>query len=401
MPTHVLLCDGTDEGARLQYHLLREAPDLLVEVATDALAAVDAAARARPDAIVVDVDLAGVPAPELIRRFRAVSVASKILVRSRRAEGAQIADALAAGAGAYLLSSEPAPVMLGAIRSVLEGGVTLSPGAAGGLGEHLAATVVKARDLEDELERVRTDVASGTSAKGDFLANVSHELRTPVTIAKGIAYVLRNPNVPEAEREEFLDQLQSSLDKLMGLVDEVITLAELDRGTFTLDLAEVDLGPLIRNAVDEATRRYPAVSLEATIPDALIAMADGGRIAGVIGELLDNGCRYTRDGGVVEVSARVLDQGVVVAVTDQGEGLDRGTAARSFHQPFSTGEGTLRKEKAGVGVGLHLARQIVIQHGGVLWSDPLPGGGTRVSFCIPAHEGERLQAPPAGAAGAA
>ena len=56
---------------------------------------------------------------------------------------------------------------------------------------------------------------------------------------------------------------------------------------------------------------------------------------------------------------------------------------KAFEQPFSTGEATLRKEKAGVGVGLHLARQIVVEHGGMMWSDPLPGGGTRVSFCIP------------------
>ncbi|MEX0984319.1 MAG: ATP-binding protein [Actinomycetota bacterium] len=398
MPTNVLLCDGPDEVARLQYHLLREAPDLLVEVTTDALQAVDAAARSRPDVIVVDVDLAGVPAPELIRRFRAASPTSRVLVRSRRAEGPQVAEALAAGAGAYLLSFETSSAVLSAMRAVLDGGMALSPGAADGLGEHLAATVLRVRELEDDLERVRSEVAQGTSAKGDFLANVSHELRTPVTIAKGIAYVLRNPNVPDVEREEFLDQLQASLDKLMGLVDEVISLAELERGTFSLELSHVDLGPLIRNAVDEATRRYPSVPIAAAIPDALIAVADGGRIGGVVSELLDNACRYSPVGNTVVIAARSLDEGVVVTVTDHGEGLDRHVAAQSFRQPFSTGEGTLRKEKAGVGVGLHLSRQIVIQHGGVLWTDPLPGGGTRVSFCIPSREGERLQAPPAGAA---
>ena len=61
----------------------------------------------------------------------------------------------------------------------------------------------------------------------------------------------------------------------------------------------------------------------------------------------------------------------------------RTVARRSFDEPFSTGEGVLRKEKAGVGVGLHLARQLVVEHGGTLWTDPLPGGGTRASFCIP------------------
>jgi len=85
----------------------------------------------------------------------------------------------------------------------------------------------------------------------------------------------------------------------------------------------------------------------------------------------------------VHVSARSMSEGIVVSVTDRGEGLDRTVAKRSFDEPFSTGEGVLRKEKAGVGVGLHLARQLVVEHGGTLWTDPLPGGGTRASFCIP------------------
>lgn len=398
MTTNVLLCDGPDEVARLQYHLLREAPDLLVEVTTDAFQAVDAAARSRPDIVVAAVDLAGISVPELVRRFRAASPGTHVIVRSRRADGQHVAEALAAGAGAYLLSFEGSVSVLSAMRTVLSGGMALSPGAADGLSAELAAGVTRARELEEELHRVRTEVAQGTTAKGDFLANVSHELRTPVTIAKGIAYVLRNPSVPEVEREQFLDQLQASLDDLMSLVDEIIALAELERGTFTLDLTSVDLAPLVRHAVDEVARRYPSVPIAAEVPDGLVAVADAGRIGGIVTELLDNACRYSPLGRSVELSARVLDQGVVVAVIDRGEGLDRGLASRAFHQPFSTGEGTLRKEKAGVGVGLHLARQIVIGHGGILWSDPLPGGGTRVSFCIPSHAGDRLQMPPAGAA---
>ena len=70
---------------------------------------------------------------------------------------------------------------------------------------------------------------------------------------------------------------------------------------------------------------------------------------------------------------------------DRGEGLHRAVAAQSFEEPFSTGEATLRKEKAGVGAGLHLARQLILEHGGSLWTDPLPSGGTRISFCIPAQ----------------
>ena len=76
-------------------------------------------------------------------------------------------------------------------------------------------------------------------------------------MAKGIAYVLKNPAVPDEEKNEFLDQLTGSLDKLMGIVDELITLSELERGTFELSLVETDLAPLVRHALDEVRMRYP------------------------------------------------------------------------------------------------------------------------------------------------
>jgi signal transduction histidine kinase len=394
MTTTVLLCDAPDEVSRLQYHLLREAPDLLVEVTTDAVRAVDAVVRARPQIVVCEPELDGLPSGELIRRLRATSPATKVIARGAFADAGRVAAALGAGASAYLTKAEPLESVVSTIRSVDGGAVLLSPVAAMVLGDELGAMTGRIRELEGELSELKADVSAGSTAKADFLANISHELRTPVTVAKGIAYVLRNPTVPEVERGQFLDQLQGSLDKLMAIVDEVITMSELEKGTFSLELAPTDLAPLVRHAVDEISRQYPAQSIAAQVPDTLAAVADGAKIGGVVRELLDNACRYSPPERPVEVVARMLNEGVVVAVTDHGEGLDRNVATKAFEQPFSTGEGILRKEKAGVGVGLHLARQIVVEHGGIMWADPLPGGGTRVSFCLPAHAGERLSSPP-------
>jgi K+-sensing histidine kinase KdpD len=89
-----------------------------------------------------------------------------------------------------------------------------------------------------------------------------------------------------------------------------------------------------------------------------------------------------------------MSEGVVVSVTDHGTGIRRDVIAKAFSEPFTAGEDILRKERAGAGVGLHMARQIVLQHGGIMWADPLPAGGTRVSFVIPAHAGDTLTRPP-------
>ena len=89
-----------------------------------------------------------------------------------------------------------------------------------------------------------------------------------------------------------------------------------------------------------------------------------------------------------------MSEGVVVSVTDHGTGVQRDIVTKAFREPFSAGEDILRKERAGAGVGLHMARQLVLQHGGIIWADPLPAGGTRFSFVIPAKEGQTISNPP-------
>jgi signal transduction histidine kinase len=398
MMTNVLLCDTSEGVARLQYELLRSNDGLTVEVTTDAFRAVEAAARSRPDVIVAELTMEGLGGAELVKRLRASSPTSRVVAWTAAQDPRGIAEVLAAGAAGYLLKNDGTQEVLGAIRAAAHGDVTMSATVAGLVSHELAEALTRSDQLELELNQVRDRVEQGTSAKADFLANISHELRTPVTVAKGIAYVLKNPAVPESERDEFINQLQTSLDKLMGMVDEIITMSELERGTFELNMVETDLAPLVRHAVEEASRQYPNVVIDATIPDQLPLVADDSRIGNVIRELVDNACRYSPSNAPVEVTARQLDEGVVVQIVDRGEGLKRSVANQSFDQPFSTGEATLRKEKAGVGAGLHLARQLVVEHGGILWTDPVPSGGTRVSFCIPSHPGLRISAPPAGAA---
>jgi signal transduction histidine kinase len=89
-----------------------------------------------------------------------------------------------------------------------------------------------------------------------------------------------------------------------------------------------------------------------------------------------------------------VDEGVVLSVTDGGLGMARNVVAQAFNEAFTTGEDILRKERSGIGIGLHMARRLVLRHGGVIWADPVPAGGTRVSFCLPAHRGEKILTPP-------
>ncbi len=397
----VLLCDTPDAIPALHAATLGQ-PDLVADVSTDARRALEIAARTRPDVIECRLSIDGFTGTELLTRFQASSPGSSIVVRFGTDDLVRVSTCLRSGAKGFVMTDDDAEAVLMVIRAVSEppgdtdpagdGAVAFSPRVALELGVTLADRLAETDVLRHELVDLRGRVSQGTSAKADFLANISHELRTPVTVAKGIAYVLRNPGIGEDERTEFLDTLRGSLDNLMGIIDEIITMSELENGTFELQLAEIDLALIARSAVSSVRERHPSICVEASIGLSLPTVADPARLASVIEELLDNACRYSSAGASVEITARSMSEGIVVSVTDHGEGLDRSVAKRSFDEPFSTGEGVLRKEKAGVGVGLHLARQLVVEHGGTLWTDPLPGGGTRVAFCIPTM-GSRIAVP--------
>lgn len=394
MSTRVLLCDTADGIAQLQYALLKSRADLEIEAVTDGFRAVEVAARTQPPVIVAEIGLEGLSGAELIRRFVATAPQARVLCWTVFPSPVIVAEALDAGASGYLLKEEGPDALLRAIHTLETGDVALGHRMVLELAAGLTAETTRRRRLEGTLAETADQLEQLTSAKAEFLANVSHELRTPVTVAKGIAYVLKHRGLPQDEQQDFLEQLEGSLDKLMMLVDEMLTVAELDRGTLELKVAEVDLAPILRHTAEELGRRYPNIPIGRAIPDVLIASADPVRIGEVVRQLLDNACRFADDELPVELRARSMDEGVVVSVTDRGSGMERRTAILAFSEPFSTGEEILRKERAGAGVGLHMARQLVVEHGGIMWADPLPAGGTRVSFCLPHHVGETVTEQP-------
>jgi signal transduction histidine kinase len=394
MSTRVLLCDTAEGLAQLQYALLKSGEDLQTDVVTDGVRAVESAARTQPEVVVAEIGLDGLAGAELVRRLIATVPEARVICWTTLPSPFTAAEMLGVGASGYLLKEDGPEAVARAIMPVLGGNVVISPRIAEQIGARFGQAVRHEREMESALADTSEQLDLLTSAKAEFLANVSHELRTPVTVAKGIAYVLKHRGIPEEEREEFLGKLEGSLEKLMTLVDELLTIAELDRGTLLLQLVETDLAPIVRHVADDMARRYTAVTIEQEVPEHLIAVADQGRISEVVRQLIDNACRYSPDAGAVQVRARTMDEGVVVSITDHGQGMAREIAMQAFNQPFSTGEEILRKERSGIGLGLHMARQLVVQHGGVIWADPLPAGGTRVSFCLPVTRGERLTEPP-------
>jgi signal transduction histidine kinase len=393
MPTKVVLCDTPDGLAQLRYVLIKSGAALEVETVTDGLRAVEVSARTRPELVVVGVETESLSGAELVQRLLAITPDAKVICWAD-ASPILAAEMLQAGAAACVSKDDGADGVFRAMRVVHAGPVALSPQVAGDIASRLLEETDRVTMLETTIAEVTDQLQSMTTAKADFFANVSHELRTPVTVAKGIAHVLKKRGIPEEEEQEFIEQLEISLEKLSMLIEEMLMVADLDRGTLSLEVSEIDLAPLLRQVADEVGHQFPAVTVEREIPDTLPGSADPLRFAEIVRQLLDNACRYSPDDEPVQLKGRPMDEGVVVvSVTDHGERMARQTASTTLDEPFSAGEDVLRKERARAGVGLHMARQLVVGHGGILWTDPLLSGGTRVSFVIPANEGEQIGKP--------
>jgi DNA-binding NarL/FixJ family response regulator len=131
MATTLLLCDTADEVARLQYFLLREAPEVVVEVTSEPFKAVELAARTRPDAVVCELALDGLGGAELIKRIRASAPGTRVLAWTLVRHPGRVAEALAAGVAGYLVKDDAPDEVWRAVRAALHGGVTLSSAVAG------------------------------------------------------------------------------------------------------------------------------------------------------------------------------------------------------------------------------------------------------------------------------
>ena len=383
MPTKVVVCDTPDGLALLRHAFIASDATLDIDVVTDGFRAVEISARVRPDIVVVQTQLEGLGGAELIRRIVATVPDAAVVCWAEDASPVEVAEMLAAGAVAFVWKEDGPDAVVRAVHTVHAGSIALSPRVAALLAEQMVGDSERTTHLESALENVSEQRDALTTAKADFIANVSHELRTPVTIAKGIAYVLRNPALADDERDKFVAQLEASLEKLTKLIDEMLTVADLDRGALSLEVDECNLVPTLRQVADDVGHQYEAVPLELEVPETLMGAADLMRFTEIVRQLLDNALRFSRAGEPVVLRGRAIDEGVLFSVTDRGEGLAREVASKAFEEPFTVGEEILRKQRAGAGVGLHLARRLVIEHGGTMWADRLSTGGTRVSFVIP------------------
>ncbi len=257
----------------------------------------------------------------------------------------------------------------------------------GELTESRTAIINMMNDLESarkELQRAYDELKELDRMKSDIISNVSHELRTPITIAKGVIELAMEELAPE-ERKDLLARGKGALVRLNQVVGELVSAAGM--GRTKMSKGEVSIGEVIENVVGEVSplAQEHGVTIEAKVVGSPVLEGDPDALRKVVYALVDNAVKFNKKGGAVKVAAGAEDQRAWLSVEDTGIGIPRGEFEKIF-QPLYQVDATTTRKYPGIGMGLTIARGIVIAHKGRINVESEVGKGSKFTVVLPTRQ---------------
>ena len=240
-------------------------------------------------------------------------------------------------------------------------------------------------------------------SRRDLVANVSHELRTPLASIKLLTETLATQPPPDIANRMF-GQIDSELDAVMHLVDELHELAQIESGRTALQLQSTNVHDIVERAAariqPQTTRKGITLHSDIT-PDLPNVYVDRERIGQVLLNLLHNAVKWTDQGGTITIQATIKprqliepqlarisepsEQWVILAIQDTGAGIPADALPRIFERFYKVDRARTRGA-GGTGLGLAIAKHLVEGHGGVIWATSVEGQGSTFTVALPADE---------------
>jgi signal transduction histidine kinase len=234
------------------------------------------------------------------------------------------------------------------------------------------------RALAHAFNAMTERLAQADRQRRDLMADVAHELRTPLTVLQGRLEGILDGVYPRDDAQ--LAALVDETHVLSRLIEDLRTLALADAGALRLEREPTDVAALVRDTVQgfEPDAARQGVTLVVAPGGAAVIDLDPVRIRQVLANLLSNALRHTPPGRSITVSVEAGADGIAVAVADAGDGIAAEDVPLIFDR-FYKGQAS-----RGSGLGLTIAKRLVVAHGGQIRASSRPGAGTTVSFTLPA-----------------
>jgi two-component system, OmpR family, phosphate regulon sensor histidine kinase PhoR len=254
---------------------------------------------------------------------------------------------------------------------------------------HAVATKNEAGEITGALVLFHdiTELKRIDQVRRDFVANVSHELRTPLSILRGyIETLLYSPKTPREELTRILRVMERHSDRLELLVEDLLTLAELESGKRDLRIGIVDLSSFLPEIVRDWEKKLKSKQLNIVVdvsPELSPIWVDRTRLQEALYNLLDNAVKYSREHGEIRLRARRRDSETELIVSDQGIGIAKEDLPRIFERFYRADKARSPDKVRGTGLGLAIVKHIAQLHGGRLEAESELEKGTTIRVILP------------------
>ncbi len=255
------------------------------------------------------------------------------------------------------------------------------------------ADVTASRRYERALVERNEALETAARMKNQFIGHVSYELRTPLTNIIGFTDLLGSSHLGELsdKQREYLQDISSSSNTLLSIIDGILDLATIDAGALELEVECIDVREVIDSAIrgvqERAARAHLTLDL-AIADDVTTFVADKARIRQVLYNLLSNAVGFSNEGETVLVTCWRETHEVILQVEDRGVGIPQEAQQRVFERFESDSRG---QKHRGAGLGLSIVKSVVELHGGIMQLESAPGVGTRVTVRLPEGGPEKVQ----------
>ena len=249
------------------------------------------------------------------------------------------------------------------------------------------------KELAESYNAMAEQIEHLDKSRSQFVANASHELKTPLATMKLLLEnMLYQPDMPQELRTEFMQDINHEIDRLSGIITDLLTLTQMDSHSSPLRVTKVDLSALTEETVHtlQIAAEKKGQTLTADIAPGITLDGDSGKLMQIFYNLTDNAIKYTPENGHIAVRLAQSGANVLFAVTDDGIGIPEEDQKHIFERFYRVDKARSRAT-GGTGLGLSIVRQLAAMHGGTVSVSSQPGQGATFTVTLPmdAKRGEK------------